>query len=114
MLQYVSCAVNVYNSISLSELADIFMTMFVNIHSYRCCILGIDLADAAQMGAKLGEHEDVARRCKILHDTIKLYQDAMTSLEKVMCVYHVKVFNLTHISIMTYRYCIFIILLIFV
>ncbi|PNF41641.1 Delta(3,5)-Delta(2,4)-dienoyl-CoA isomerase, mitochondrial [Cryptotermes secundus] len=43
---------------------------------------GIDLADAAQLGTKLGEHEDVARRCKILHDTIKLYQDAMTSLEK--------------------------------
>jgi hypothetical protein len=48
------------------------------------CNLGIDFADAAQLGAKLGEHEDVARRCKVLHDTLKLYQDAMTSLEKVM------------------------------
>lgn len=43
---------------------------------------GIDMADAAQIGAKLGEHEDVARRCKVLHDGLKLYQDAMTSLEK--------------------------------
>jgi hypothetical protein len=42
------------------------------------------MADAAQIGAKLGEHEDVARRCKVLHDGLKLYQDAMTSLEKVM------------------------------
>ncbi|KDR14796.1 delta(3,5)-Delta(2,4)-dienoyl-CoA isomerase, mitochondrial isoform X2 [Zootermopsis nevadensis] len=43
---------------------------------------GIDFADAAQIGARLSETEDVARRCKILHDTIKLYQDSMTSLEK--------------------------------
>jgi hypothetical protein len=79
--------VNAGNSISFSKLTNIFMTMFVNIHLYHCCFLGIDLADAAQLGTKLGEHEDVARRCKILHDTIKLYQDAMTSLEKVMCVF---------------------------
>lgn len=63
------------------------MTVFENIHLYHCCFLGIDLADAAQMGTKLGEHEDVARRCKIVHDSIKLYQDAMTSLEKVMCMF---------------------------
>jgi len=43
---------------------------------------GIDLADMAQIGAKLGEHEDVARRCKVIHDTVKFYQDAITSLEK--------------------------------
>jgi hypothetical protein len=60
--------------------------------------LGIDLADAAQMSTKLVEHEDVARRCKIVHDKLKTYQDAITSLEKVMCVYHVKVLILTHIS----------------
>lgn len=44
------------------------------------------MTDAAQVGAKVGEHEDVARRCKVLHDILKLYQDAITSLEKVMCV----------------------------
>jgi len=49
------------------------------------------LADIAQIGAKLGEHEDVARRCKVIHDTIRFYQDAITSLEKVMCVCHVNV-----------------------
>jgi HD superfamily phosphodiesterase len=52
--------------------------------------LGIDLTDAAQIGAKLSENEDVARRCKILHDTLKLYQDAITSLEKVMFAHRVK------------------------
>jgi hypothetical protein len=46
--------------------------------------LGIDLTDAAQLGEKLSESEDVARRCKILHDTLKSYQDAITSLEKVI------------------------------
>jgi hypothetical protein len=76
----------------------------VNIHAYYCCFLGIDLADAAQIGSKLGEHEDVARRCKILHDKIKSYQDVITSLEKVMCIYHVNVLNLTHVSIIVYRY----------
>jgi len=51
------------------------------------------LADAAQFGAKLAEHEDVARRCKVIHDTLKSYQDGITSLEKVMCVYHVNVLS---------------------
>jgi HD superfamily phosphodiesterase len=54
------------------------------------------LADAAEIGAKLGEHEDVARRCKVLHDTIKLYQDAITSLEKVSL--SCKCFILTYIN----------------
>ena len=57
------------------------------------CNLGIDLADAAEIGVKLGEHEDVARRCKVIHDTLKFYQDAITSLEKVMCVYHVNILS---------------------
>jgi hypothetical protein len=51
------------------------------------------LADAAQIGAKLGEHEDVARRCRVIHDTLKFYQDAITSLEKVMCIYYVNVLS---------------------
>jgi len=51
------------------------------------------LADAAEIGVKLGEHEDVARRCKVIHDTLKFYQDAITSLEKVMCVYHVNILS---------------------
>jgi hypothetical protein len=59
--------------------------MFVNL--YYCCFLGIDLVDAARIGTKVGEHEDIARRCKIMNDSIKLYQDAITSLEKVMCVF---------------------------
>jgi O-acetyl-ADP-ribose deacetylase (regulator of RNase III) len=54
------------------------------INTLLCHNLGIDLADAAQMGEKLNENEDVARRCKVIHDNIKLYQDAMTSLEKVI------------------------------
>lgn len=43
---------------------------------------GIDFADASQIGVKLGEHEDIARRCKVIYDTLSLYQDAITSLEK--------------------------------
>uniref|UniRef100_A0A1B6E6M7 Delta(3,5)-Delta(2,4)-dienoyl-CoA isomerase, mitochondrial n=1 Tax=Clastoptera arizonana TaxID=38151 RepID=A0A1B6E6M7_9HEMI len=43
---------------------------------------GIDFKDMASVGAKLAEHEDVARRCKILTNTIKSYQDSLTALEK--------------------------------
>lgn len=35
------------------------------------------------VGAKLAEHEDVARRCKILANIIRTYQDSITTLEKV-------------------------------
>uniref|UniRef100_A0A1B6FJC8 Delta(3,5)-Delta(2,4)-dienoyl-CoA isomerase, mitochondrial n=1 Tax=Cuerna arida TaxID=1464854 RepID=A0A1B6FJC8_9HEMI len=43
---------------------------------------GIDLQDMTQMGAKLADQEDVARRCKILGATIKTYQNSLTALEK--------------------------------
>jgi hypothetical protein len=36
------------------------------------------------MGAKFGETEDIARRCKFIHDNVKVYQDVITSLEKVI------------------------------
>ena len=35
------------------------------------------------IGQKLSEHEDVARRCKILREMITKYQDSISSLEKV-------------------------------
>lgn len=43
---------------------------------------GIDLTDMAEMGSILAEHDDVARRCKVLRSIIKLCQDSFSSLEK--------------------------------
>ncbi|XP_071449645.1 delta(3,5)-Delta(2,4)-dienoyl-CoA isomerase, mitochondrial [Hetaerina americana] len=43
---------------------------------------GIDLNDMSSMGAEIGEHDDVARRCKVLDKKIKAYQDSISSLEK--------------------------------
>lgn len=43
---------------------------------------GIDLHDMMKLGQNLGEHDDVARKCKILEQLIKDYQESFTSLEK--------------------------------
>lgn len=49
------------------------------------CLLfsGIDFNSMMSLGQTLSEHEDVARRCKILKSLIHKYQDSITSLEKV-------------------------------
>lgn len=47
----------------------------------------MDLKDAMSMGQELAEHEDIARKSKILLKKIKSYQDSMTSVEKVHFCY---------------------------
>lgn len=44
--------------------------------------IGLDFVDASQLGQKLADFEDVARRAKILKEQICLYQECMSSLEK--------------------------------
>lgn len=46
-------------------------------------ITGLDFQGMASIGQKLAEHEDVARRCKILKEMIVAYQASISSLEKV-------------------------------
>ncbi|KAG8222148.1 hypothetical protein J437_LFUL000730 [Ladona fulva] len=48
----------------------------------RIFCAGIDLNDMSSMGAALAEHSDVARRCKVLEQKIKIYQDSISALEK--------------------------------
>lgn len=43
---------------------------------------GIDLKDMVELASELAQHDDVARRCKILRSMITTYQDSITSLEK--------------------------------
>ncbi|CAH0754380.1 unnamed protein product [Bemisia tabaci] len=43
---------------------------------------GIDLHDMIQVGMKLGEKEDIARKCKILKNLITNYQESLTAIEK--------------------------------
>ncbi|XP_065344915.1 delta(3,5)-Delta(2,4)-dienoyl-CoA isomerase, mitochondrial-like [Cloeon dipterum] len=43
---------------------------------------GIDLPDMIQLGGELAKHEDVARKCKILEQMLKDYQDHFTALER--------------------------------
>ncbi|KAL2743494.1 hypothetical protein V1477_008983 [Vespula maculifrons] len=44
--------------------------------------VGLDLQDNLDIFQKLSEHEDVARKCKILESVIRKYQNSMTSIEK--------------------------------
>ena len=37
-----------------------------------------------ELGTKLNEQEDIARKCKVMEKNIKEFQDAITSLEKVI------------------------------
>ncbi|CAH1397727.1 unnamed protein product [Nezara viridula] len=48
----------------------------------RLFTAGLDLSSVASLGQKLAEHEDVARRCKILRELIITYQDGMSAAEK--------------------------------
>ncbi|XP_033213336.1 delta(3,5)-Delta(2,4)-dienoyl-CoA isomerase, mitochondrial [Belonocnema kinseyi] len=43
---------------------------------------GLDLESAISFGQGLGEHEDVARKCKFLEKKIKLCQESLTSIEQ--------------------------------
>ncbi|XP_076749757.1 delta(3,5)-Delta(2,4)-dienoyl-CoA isomerase, mitochondrial [Xylocopa sonorina] len=43
---------------------------------------GIDGSDIMNMGRELAEHEDIARKCKILHLKIKDYQESISAIEK--------------------------------
>ncbi|XP_012149832.1 delta(3,5)-Delta(2,4)-dienoyl-CoA isomerase, mitochondrial isoform X2 [Megachile rotundata] len=43
---------------------------------------GIDLQDMMNLGQQLVEHDDVARKCKVLQQKIKGYQDSFTAIEK--------------------------------
>jgi Delta3,5-Delta2,4-dienoyl-CoA isomerase len=43
---------------------------------------GIDLKDMMELGPRLAAHEDVARKCKILEEMIKHYQDNISALER--------------------------------
>lgn len=54
---------------------------------------GIDFKDMTELASELAQHEDVARRCKILRSLITAYQDSITSLERVSTL-HVYLLNL--------------------
>ncbi|XP_072750686.1 delta(3,5)-Delta(2,4)-dienoyl-CoA isomerase, mitochondrial [Anoplolepis gracilipes] len=43
---------------------------------------GIDLQGMMEIGQSLAQHEDIARKCKVLEPKIKDYQDAFTAIEK--------------------------------
>ncbi|XP_063980671.1 delta(3,5)-Delta(2,4)-dienoyl-CoA isomerase, mitochondrial-like [Diachasmimorpha longicaudata] len=43
---------------------------------------GLDLQEAMNMGQDIAQHEDVARKARALEKRIKIYQDALSSLEK--------------------------------
>lgn len=43
---------------------------------------GIDLQGMMEMGQSLAQHEDIARKCKIMEANIKSYQDSFTAIEK--------------------------------
>ncbi|XP_017787871.1 PREDICTED: delta(3,5)-Delta(2,4)-dienoyl-CoA isomerase, mitochondrial [Habropoda laboriosa] len=43
---------------------------------------GIDIKDIMKLGQELAEHEDVARKCKILQLKIKEYQESFSAIEQ--------------------------------
>ncbi|XP_071573272.1 delta(3,5)-Delta(2,4)-dienoyl-CoA isomerase, mitochondrial [Temnothorax nylanderi] len=43
---------------------------------------GIDLQGMMEIGQSLAEHEDIARRCKLLEPKIKDFQDSLTAIEE--------------------------------
>lgn len=49
-------------------------------------VSGIDFHDLANLGAKVAEHEDVARKSKVISSTIRAYQDSLSAVEKVCSV----------------------------
>ncbi|XP_011870431.1 PREDICTED: delta(3,5)-Delta(2,4)-dienoyl-CoA isomerase, mitochondrial [Vollenhovia emeryi] len=48
----------------------------------RVFCAGIDLQGMLELGQSVAEHEDIARKCKVLEHKIKDYQDSFTALEK--------------------------------
>lgn len=46
--------------------------------------VGIDVQDIMKFGQELAEHEDIARKSKVLQLRIKNYQDSFTAIEKVI------------------------------
>lgn len=45
--------------------------------------IGIDVKGIMNLGQEVAEHEDVARKCKVLQLKIKEYQESFTAMEKV-------------------------------
>ncbi|CAL1673164.1 unnamed protein product [Lasius platythorax] len=43
---------------------------------------GIDLQGMMEIGQNLAQHEDIARKCRVLEPKIKNYQDSLTAIEK--------------------------------
>jgi len=50
---------------------------------YLITILGLDLQGMMEIGQSLAQHEDIARKCRVLEPKIKDYQDSFTAIEKV-------------------------------
>lgn len=50
---------------------------------YLTIILGLDLQGMMEIGQNLAQHEDIARKCRVLEPKIKDYQDSLTAIEKV-------------------------------
>lgn len=47
-----------------------------------------------ELGQSLVEHEDIARRCKLLELKIKDYQDSFNAIEKVLAkIYLIKIYQ---------------------
>lgn len=46
--------------------------------------IGIDLFDLMNVGQEVANHDDIARKSKVLRSFIKTYQDCLTAIEKVL------------------------------
>lgn len=55
---------------------------------YLTTILGLDLQGMMETSQSLVQHEDIARKCKVLESKIKDYQDTFTAIEKVSQYLH--------------------------
>ena len=53
---------------------------------------GIDFKEFLKLGPKIGAEPDIARKCQIVYQMIKKYQQSLTALEKcvkpVICAVH--------------------------
>lgn len=67
-------------------------------------VSGIDFHDLANLGAKVAEHEDVARKSKVISSTIRAYQDSLSAVEKVCSVsFQFRRRSLTEPNIVLYK-----------
>lgn len=57
--------------------------MFIFRSFFIISILGIDLQGMVELGKTLAQHDDVARKCKVLELYIKNYQETFNAIEKV-------------------------------